>query len=201
MLITQLQSYVVKFLPYAIIYFALVCTAMPSGSAESDERRLRSGLKQFKSVLAADRDLKRKKTVDDKLHVLMVYRNDIDNALLLAEELVQKQPGGGVAAIRKMQIKATVVSISELAKFSDKRIAGVYLTQSLSQEGLKRLVDYGVDKKLIVYSPFEGDVHRGVVMGMSIGTRLYPLININTMEASGLRIKKFFFKVAKKYEN
>lgn len=170
-------------------------------AAELDVRRIRSGLKLFKSVLAADRDLARKRAVDGKLLALLIYTDEQQKAEELAKELTNKLSGSKPVLIRKMQLKTKVVHISDLKDYADKRVAGVYLTQALGMPNLANLIHFGIDKRLIVYSPFEGDVHKGVFVGMSIGTRAYPLINLDTMEASKLRIKSFFLKVAKKYES
>lgn len=179
----------------------LTTTGVAAYSADLDDRRVRSGLRQFKSVLAADRDLARKRTIDEKLLVLLVYTDDASKAQELSTELTNKHSGGKPVTIRKMLLKTKAVHIDELTQYDKKRVAGVYLTQPLQSLGLERLVRFGISKRLVVYSPFEGDVHRGVFIGMSIGTRLHPLINIDTMKASKLRIKSFFLRVAKKYES
>lgn len=179
----------------------IICILTDAYAAQVDERRVRSGLKQFKSVLAADKDLSRKQTIDGSLQILLVYTNDQQKAQILADEFSNKGKGSKAGTIRKMSVKTKVVEITELADYLSRRVAGVYLTQPLSAAKLEALVKFGVDKRLVVYSPFEGDVYRGVFVGMSIGTRVYPLINLDTMKASRLRIKSFFLRIAKKYES
>ncbi len=50
---------------------------------------------------------------------------------------------------------------------------------------------------MILYSPFEGDVERGVTAGLSIEAKVLPFVNQRTLEASGVELKPFFLKVAK----
>ncbi|NQZ06846.1 MAG: hypothetical protein HRT35_06765 [Algicola sp.] len=185
---------------FALQLFLCVVT-WPSYAQEFDERRVRSGLKLFRTVLAADRDIHRKRTVDDKLLVLLVYTNAQHNAKTFAEELENLGLGNKKGMIRNMPIKVKVINNKQLVSYREKRVAGVYLTQSLFDDELAKLVQFGIDKHVVVYSPFEGDVDKGVFGGLVIDTRIHPLINIDTMKASKLRIKSFFLKVAKKHES
>ena len=65
---------------------------------------------------------------------------------------------------------------------------------------LRHIVSYGIKNHIIVFSPFEGDVEKSITAGVFIGARVQPSINMKTLKASGIQIKFFFLKVAKKYE-
>lgn len=121
---------------------------------EFNERRIRSGLKLFRTVLAADRDLNRKKTVDGKLLVLLVYSDDKSKAKVIGDELANLGIGRRKGMIRNLLIKIKAVSNDQLSNYADKRVAGVYLTQTLFGDELQQLVQYGINKHVVVYSPF-----------------------------------------------
>ena len=78
--------------------------------------------------------------------------------------------------------------------------AGIYLAEVLYDKELSRLVEYGIEKGVIVYSPFDGDVNRRILGGLVVETRVRPYINLHTMRESRIRIKQFFLKVAKQYD-
>ena len=53
---------------------------------------------------------------------------------------------------------------------------------------------------IIVFSPFEGDVERGVQCGIAVQARVRPFLNMKSLKSAGVSLKPFFLKVAKKYE-
>ncbi|HEX8154652.1 MAG TPA: hypothetical protein VF698_16080, partial [Thermoanaerobaculia bacterium] len=61
------------------------------------------------------------------------------------------------------------------------------------------LVKYGIDRRLIVYSPFEGHVESGVTGGLSVEAQVRPFVNSTTLAASHIALKDFFLKVTKVY--
>lgn len=165
-----------------------------------DQRRVRSGLKLFRSMLAADRDLTRKAAADGKLQILLVYNEGKAQALPFAAELSGLGRGASKGRIHNLPLKIKVINYQELGAYRDKRVAGIYLLQTLVLSELEKMVQYGINKHVVVYSPFEGDVEQGVLGGLFIDTQVHPFINLDTMNASKLRIKSFFLKMAKKYE-
>ena len=53
---------------------------------------------------------------------------------------------------------------------------------------------------MIVYSPFEGHVEKGVLGGLSVEAQVRPYVNRATVEASQITLKPFFMEVAKVYQ-
>jgi len=70
----------------------------------------------------------------------------------------------------------------------------------LGEELLRRVVQFGTDRKVISFSPFEGDVERGVLCGLSVEAKLSPFINTRTLKASGINMSPMVLKVAKTHE-
>ncbi len=176
-------------------------TPQQAGDVSRYERRIRSGLKLFRAVLSADRDISRKATNDGKLQILLLYNTDKATARLFADELKGLGRGSAKGQVQHLSLKIKTINHQQLAQFRSKRIAGIYLTEPLTDNELAKVVTHGINKHIVVYSPFEGDVEKGVFGGLQIDTQVSPLINLDTMKASQLRLKAFFLKVAKKYED
>ena len=73
----------------------------------------------------------------------------------------------------------------------------LFLATPLGASELDRLVAWSIRHGVILYSPFEGDVERGVLAGVSIEAKVLPYINQRTLDASGVEFKPFFMRVAK----
>ena len=180
-----------------VISFLFLAVIIPDPAlADSDsDRRIAIGIKLFRTMLAADLGLKEKTDNRGKLVLALFYRKDQGRAARLAEKLAVK------GAIRELPISVVVTDDPGLNGFRDRFPAGIFLTERpRRKETLDRLVSLGKRHGVIVYSPFEGHVEQGVTGGIYITNRVQPYVNTRTIGESGIRIKKFFMKVAKEYE-
>ncbi len=158
-----------------------------------ENRRVRLGLELFPSFLAADRDIADKTGPDGKLALLLVYDNNPDLAEKLARRLNR------IRSIRGAPIHVTSMQHEEFSHFEDAAAAGIFLVQRMGPD-LDQFIEYGKEHGVIVFSPFEEDVERGVSGGVIITHRIFPYINKKTVLSSGIRFKKFFLRVADIYE-
>ena len=71
--------------------------------------------------------------------------------------------------------------------------------EPLRREAIAALIRFGVDRQVIIYSPFEGDVERGVAGGVSIEAQVRPFVNTAALRASQVTLREFFLKVAKAF--
>lgn len=167
---------------------------------EVQERRIRIGLKLFRAVLSADEDIEGKSDSSSRLSLLVVYRDNRELAVDFARELAELGKGEKRGTIRGLPIDVHIGNQTELDSLKGRAPAGVYIAEELSDTQIKDLVKFGIENHVIVYSPFEGDVNRGILGGLAIETRVRPYINLQTMRQSDIRIKQFFLKVAKHFE-
>jgi hypothetical protein len=86
---------------------------------------------------------------------------------------------------------------TELAAYHARPPAGIFVTEELDGKTLRDVVEFGIDHKRIVYSPFAGDVERGVLGGLSVEAQVKLFVNENTMEASSVSLKPLFLKSCK----
>ena len=183
-----------------IILILLLTTSATFAADEAQERRIRSGLRLFGALLAADEDIATKTSSDGKLNILIIYATDQKLAETFAKELEQLGRGKKQGTIRNMPIEVHISNDLSLTSFQKQPPAGIFLLETLQDDELKNVVQFGITNHVIVYSPIEGDVNRGVLGGLAIETRVRPYINVKTLRESKIQIKAFFLKVAKHYE-
>ncbi|MCB1887582.1 MAG: hypothetical protein KDH20_08240 [Rhodocyclaceae bacterium] len=160
---------------------------------EADARRVAVGIKLFPAVLAADQDIGDKLPSDGVLKLLLVHRDEA----ALAERLAAMLNDRG--RIRDMPIAVEILTVGELASYPGAQAAGVFVVQRLGDD-LVSIRAFSQRHRRLSFSPFEGDVERGITAGMVVSDRVLPYLNIDAVEATGLRIKPFFLKIAERYE-
>jgi hypothetical protein len=163
-----------------------------------EDRRAAAGIRLFRSLLTADVDLTKKVTPANQLLIVFYYSDDKQKALDLAARFVEGSKDGD--KIRGVPVVTEVANDAALAAYAGRVPAGIFLTGEPTQNGLASLIRFGVQHRVIVYSPFEGHVERGVLGGLSVEAQVRPYINRATMESSQITLKSFFLQVAKVYQ-
>jgi hypothetical protein len=179
-----------------VLLAAIVYAAKPSVSDDFTERRITAGAKIFRALLAADMDIDRKAGHNGELRLCLVYIDDTGNAEKAAATLGNRDD----PRIRKMKVRIEMLPFAECIEGNRERFAGVFLTQSLNTEKLQSLMAFANAQHTVVFSPFEGDVERGVQSGIVVEARVRPYINTKSLRTAKVRLKSFFLKVAKAYE-
>jgi hypothetical protein len=158
-------------------------------SVERDELRVRAGLDLFPSLVTADLDIAKKKGSDGSLTLLLIYTDNRAQAVLMSETL------SALKKIRNIPIRVEVSNDLTMRSYADNPPAGIFLTQHL-YERLPEIIKFAIDKGVILFSPFQGDVEKGVLGGLHISDRVLPYINKPAMNAAGIDIKQFFMRVS-----
>ncbi len=170
----------------------------PLGADDLADVRAQTGARYFRAFLSADLDLDRKKVEKDQILVVFLYTDDRRRAADLAESFAGKTKDG--ATIHGSPILVELSSDATLANYTSRVPAGIFLAQPPAQNNLKSIIKYGIDHHVIVYSPFEGHVERGVLGGLSVEAQVRPYVNRATLDASSITLKPLFFKVTKVYQ-
>ena len=185
------KKYLLYILKLTVLAALLCCSS--ALAVDRDELRLKAGLDLFPSLLAADLDIAEKKSGEGFLTLLLVYTDNRAGANEIAKSLK------ALKEIRGIPVNVEItnnLSADHLKGFAP---AGVFLAQPLGDQ-LSGVIDFAVKNKVILFSPFKGDVEKGVLGGLHISDRLLPFINVSSMKSSGIRIKKFFMRVSITYE-
>lgn len=179
-----------------VLLAAVICWATPSVSDDFSDRRITAGAKIFRALLAADIEIEKKSGEDGDLRLCLLYTDAPGNAEKAAAALL----GRDEPRIREMPIRIEMLSYIEWMAADREKFAGVFLTQRLNSEQLQMLTAFAGSAHRVVFSPFEGDVERGVQSGIAVEARVRPYLNTKALRLAHIQLKSFFLKVAKTYE-
>jgi len=179
---------------FALHCFLVVSCCIGAALADSnDDRRLRTGAKLFRALLAADLGLEDRVGSDGRLHILVV--TDDPGSVEEISDLI----GGGGGTGKTIRGIPLSIEFTSQPKTSSAPVGAIFLAVNSSRR-LTPLIDLGIKYNTVVYSPFEGHVEQGVLAGLSVEARVRPYVNKKTLEASKIKLKPFFLSVARIYE-
>jgi hypothetical protein len=171
----------------------------PVALADSEQdRRNEAGLHLFSTLLAADVDLQKKTSPDGKLLLVIFYTSDARSAETLAKRL-RVLPSGEARKLGGREVAVEITSDAAFHAYGARQPAGIFLAQAPPAPTLSSIVQYGIGRRILVYSPFEGHVERGVAGGLIIGAQVKPYVNAATLAASQISLKPLVMKVVKVY--
>ncbi len=179
---------------FLILLWGMIAIPKVAYTDELKEIRIRAGLELFTSILAADQQLSVKKDIDNTLNILIIYRKNKRLAAKMAVVMMKQKTISG------MKIKVHIATSHKINTFNKKKIAGVFVAQRL-QEDFDNIVQFGKEKKVIIFSPFPDDVENGVASGFIITDVIRPYLNLKSLKDASININPFFIKVAELYEN
>ncbi len=174
---------------------ALVCTIQVGVANEATDRRIQISLPLFPRIVAVDKKFQEKLTEDKKARLVFVYDQDKSKAKELA-----KTVGSTNKNIVNVRVDTVPLRLVEQLKASSPTPTAIFVAEPLGETDFKELVLYSIDKSIIVFSPYSGDVERGATVGLAITSRVFPYFNNNTLEAAGLEINPILLEMSKRYE-
>ena len=175
---------------------AVSVSASTARADDADDRRIRAGARLFRSLLTAQVALESRTAADGALHVIL-YGSD---AHLSAEisTLIASSGDAGKTGIKDLPVTIdNITSLSALAQAQQP--AGVFIVSAQSEKDLAELVHWSTASKVVLYSPFDGDVERGAAAGICIEAKVQPFLNLPALQAAGVELKPFYVKVARVY--
>ena len=127
------------------------------------------------------------------IRILIVYHDNKNYAEELAETL------RGIERIRGIPLNVETGLTSSLQQRNALSPFAIFVAQR-SEEDIETIAQYGRQHGIITFSPFRGDVERGILSGIAISDRILPLINKQTLATMPSGLKAFFLRVAEIYE-
>ena len=186
-----------RFMVFIILFSAMGVVAENLSYADEEEkRRVDISLTIFPRIVAVDNDFRSKLDPEKNVQLVFLYVEGKERAISLAEtlELKSKNIGG-------MRVDAGSLSLKKLLDENEKKYAtAIFISERLSEDNLKSVIDYARNNNRIVFSPFVGDVERGVTVGISVTNRVKPYFNSSTLKDSGIDINALLMKMSKRYE-
>jgi len=177
-----------------LLLLAFGVGSLPAIADSQDERRVRTAARLFRALLAADVGIERKADRLGQLDIA-IYSADAPAAERVAALLA---PPDAAAPVSVRGLPLQLRRIDGLSEDSPPPVA-LFLATPLAATELDQLVGWSIRHRVILYSPFEGDVERGALAGLAIGAKVQPYLNQRSLAASGVELKPFFLRVAKVY--
>jgi hypothetical protein len=166
----------------------------PLNAGDKEAQRIWAGLDLFPSILAADRGIGSKTGPDGKLLLVLKYSDDRSAVQEMASHLEK------VTTIRAIPIRIELTKDPSFKSYNDEQVAGIFIAQKISPDFISAAIHFGQKHHVIIFSPFKGDVERGVSGGIIISDRILPYVNMETMQKSAIHLKPFFLRIAKTHE-
>ena len=169
---------------------------IPVGYAnESTDRRVQISLPLFPRIVAVDSKFQNKLTGGNKVRLVFVYDRDKAKAKELARTV-----GKANKNIVNVRVDAVPMPIVEQLSADALTPTAIFVAEPLGEADFKELVMYSINKRIIVFSPYSGDVERGATVGLVITSRVFPYFNNHTLESSGIEINPILLDMSKRYE-
>ena len=171
----------------------LACGSSVSLAQDTLEPRLQIGINLFPAVIAANKDLGTQDS-SQPLPILLLYRENHH----LAEQLrltLEKTIG----VIRGRELAVRSVSIGEFFDQGPEPLSSVFIVEPLDDR-LADVLQYSESNRLLLFSPFKGDVERGVTAGFKVTHKVLPMVNMKSLAGNKIQLKAFFLRIAVKHE-
>jgi hypothetical protein len=180
------------FIAAGLLAALLLLSAAVARAGDREESRAWAGLDLFPSVLAADAEIAEKRGPGGELPLVILYQTDRE----LAEEMARRLARTGT--IRGLPIRVEIARYPAPVNGANPPPAGAFLAEPRIGD-LDAVIQFGRENRRLVFSPFAGDVERGVPAGIAVSDRILPLVNAEALESFGLRLKPFFLRITEVY--
>jgi hypothetical protein len=176
----------------------LAWAAAPVGAASTQqERRNRFGHRLFRALLVADQGVAARALPDGRLPIAVYYADDPEQAAEQLEGIARRDESGEPEPIQDLPLALELTDDAGFGAWGEHAPAGIFITQDPGEDTLARIVRYGIEHGVVVYSPFEGHVERGVLGGLSVEATVKPYVNRETLAASRIELKEFFVRISR----
>jgi len=182
-----------NFIIKSIMLFLLCVLSVSAYAGEKEMRRTMVGLKLFPAVVASDHRLAEKKDQQGYLTLYVLHQDRPRLAKDLADRLVQ------IKQIKKIPVKVKVFTFDEFLNAKSLSTAAVFFAQP-SNHKTQKILDHAASSSVLLFSPFKGDVEKGIHSGIIVSDRILPYLNLNTMQQASIKLKAFFLRVSKHYD-
>jgi hypothetical protein len=164
-----------------------------------DDRRVRTGAKIFRSLLAADIALEQRGAAHVGKPAVLVWVIG-DSTKLNAEITAVIAPVGDPVRSKIRNIEVQVQNFASLAATKTAPVPiAVYFSANLNEQDFAAWLNWGGSHKVLLFSPFEGHVERGMTAGLSVQAKVQPYLNSKALAAIAWQLKPFFLRVSRVY--
>ena len=181
------------FLKLIIIFLCLFSTQIHADATEN--RRVMISASVFPKIIAVDEDLSAKLDSSGQVRLGLIYKNNKTTAEKIKKQMLRK--------IKNIANKNIVIDIINTSEFSMKlkdKLSGIFIVDHIANFDINTIKNYSNQNNIIFFSPYEGDVERGVMAGIFIGSKIRPYFNMKSLTLAKVKLKPAILKVSKIYE-
>ena len=155
--------------------------------------RLQIGISLLPGVIAANKGLSEQVDDNQRLPIYLVHRHSRQLADQLGLSLAQ------IPKVRGYPLDVSSITLNQLLDKKPKSIGAIFIVEPLDDE-LHNLINFSKKSKALLFSPFKGDVKRGVAAGFQVTDKVLPTVNMTSLKNSNIQLKAFFLRIAVKHE-
>ena len=176
------------------LLLSLTPLGVPTAVAQSDlSPRMRIGVNLLPAVIAANKNLRAQLNQQNKITVYLVFRSNPALAKSIARQLSSKP------RILGHPTEYIIMSSQELLTSAPLTTNILFIVEPLAND-LNAVLDFARKHRLLSFSPFKGDVEKGISTGFRVTDKVLPLVNLKSLRHSRIQLKAFFLRIAVKYE-
>jgi len=161
--------------------------------AERSNRRILTSLEWFPKIINIDRELSQKRTPQGNLNVVFVYQNNREAVERIAKNFQQRFPRIGQYTVQVLIVNTQVLP-------SLNYVSAVFIGELLNKSEIKTILKYAENERVLIFSPFKGDVEKGIASGIATAGRIQPYFNKSALRRANLMLDEHVLNSAKLYE-
>lgn len=195
---TTAWSKKIHYLFHLIIFSVGVCYYNSGYTQLNDninDYRYQVALKLFPRIVATDQHIREKLSKNGKICLLIYYIDKKKRARKLMQILADDIP-----RIGKRDIEYRYTNQLDKYAASDKLPTAIFLAEPVNKSELKRLTEYAQKHHRLIFSPFEGDVERGIAAGIYISNKITPYFNKQALITADINLHQSLLSVSTQYE-
>ena len=154
--------------------------------------RLQIGINLLPAVMAANNGIANL-AEDKSLKLYIVYLADDHDAEILKRSISR------IGRVKKRPLETHTLSLDELLQQDIGPMSTLFIAEPMDDR-LGELIAYSQQRRTLLFSPFEGDVARGVATGFHVSDQVRPMVNMESLRQSKIKLKAFFLRIAVKHE-
>ncbi len=158
------------------------------------EARVEIGVNLLPSVIAAHtRWSLEKEDEKQSIKIFIVY----DENRKVARDALSKL--NRIKRIRGHLVEKQIISMEEIFSGTSDKNSVLFIVEPLL-EYTNKAIEFSRINQFILFSPFNGDVEKGVMTGFEVTNKVLPAVNINALKDANIRLKAFFLRIAVSYD-
>ncbi|MDT8382930.1 MAG: hypothetical protein RRB22_00785 [Gammaproteobacteria bacterium] len=186
--------YISRLLAFALLVLQGLVLGANLFADEAEQRRVEISMSIFPRIVAVDNDFRNKLMEGNRAQLMFVYDKDARYAQKLAEQIKNDSDNiGGMA------VETAVVNVADELSATSPPTA-IFITEKLTDAKLQTVMEFANATQRLVFSPFLGDVERGVTVGISVTNRVKPFFNLPALRTSKVTINALLMKMSKRHE-